>query len=165
MFCCYHAATFKNCLFCRRPRALFVPTVYEATDPQDLDTCFSIRIVVFCHEQQVSREIEFDGLDDQCRHYLAILDKQGIGTARVRPLDDSEVKLERVAVRSEHRHLGIGRRLMELALADAQQAGYKGAMLNSQVQACPFYEKLGFRAEGAGFYEAGIPHRRMRRVF
>ena len=130
---------------------MFVPTVYEATDPQDLDTCFSIRIVVFCHEQQVSREIEFDGLDDQCRHYLAILDKQGIGTARVRPLDDSEVKLERVAVRSEHRHLGIGRRLMELALADAQQAGYKGAMLNSKYRPAHFTRNLDFAPKVPGF--------------
>ncbi|MGB0629334.1 MAG: GNAT family N-acetyltransferase [Alphaproteobacteria bacterium] len=110
----------------------------------------------------MSRDIEFDGLDDRCRHYLALIDAGGLGTARARPIDDREVKLERVAVRAEHRHHGIGRQLMIRALADARKDGFESAMLNSQVQACPFYEKLGFRIEGDQFLEAGIPHRRMR---
>jgi predicted GNAT family N-acyltransferase len=36
--------------------------------------------------------------------------------------------------------------------------------LHAQVQALPFYEKAGFRAEGEVFDEAGIPHRRMRKA-
>ena len=140
------------------------PTVTEAVDPRDREACFEIRIDVFCHEQKVSRDIEFDGLDDRCRHYLAISDGENIGTARARPLNEQEIKLERIAVRLEHRNAGIGRLLMVRALSDAKQAGYEYAVLNSQVQACPFYTKLGFEIEGAPFDEAGIPYRRMRRT-
>ena len=138
--------------------------ISEATDPGDREAYFSIRIDVFCHEQNVSREIEFDGLDDQCQHYLANIDGTAIGTARVRALNDREIKLERIAVRPEHRDSGVGRLLMIRALSDAKQAGYACAVLNSQVQACPFYAKLGFEIEGEPFEEAGIPHRHMRRM-
>ena len=79
----------------------------------------------------------------------------------MRPLGNGEVKLERVAVRSEYRLLGIGRLLMARALADAKEEGYGTAVLNAQIQAGPFYEKLGFRAEGGEFLEADIPHHRM----
>jgi prephenate dehydrogenase len=34
--------------------------------------------------------------------------------------------------------------------------------LHAQLQALPFYEKLGFRSEGGVFDEAGLPHVRMR---
>ncbi len=137
------------------------PVIFEAMTHKDLEACFAIRIDVFCGEQKVSREIEFDGLDDQCRHYLATWKNSGIGTARMRPLGNGEVKLERVAVRSEYRLLGIGRLLMARALADAKEEGYGTAVLNAQIQAGPFYEKLGFRAEGGEFLEADIPHHRM----
>ena len=36
------------------------------------------------------------------------------------------------------------------------------AVADAQVRAIGFYERLGFRAEGGEFLDAGIPHRRMR---
>ena len=33
--------------------------------------------------------------------------------------------------------------------------------LGAQLQALPFYEKLGYTAEGQEFIDAGIPHREM----
>ena len=135
--------------------------VREATDPRDREKCFSIRVDVFCREQKVSRDIEFDGLDAACRHYLATLGTDAVGTARVRPLDSRSVKLERIAVRPDRRRTGIGRLLMIRALDDAVADGYGRAVLHAQAQAGEFYEKLGFVREGGEFMEAGIPHIRM----
>ena len=135
--------------------------INEAMDPDDREACFSIRFEVFCVEQKVDRAIEFDGVDDQCRHYIATHRGNCVGTARARQLNDTEVKFERVAVLREHRKNGIGRLLMARAMSDAGHAGYRRAVLNSQVHAGPFYEKLGFRSEGDVFFEAGIPHRSM----
>jgi predicted GNAT family N-acyltransferase len=47
-------------------------SVREALADADREACFAIRIEVFCDEQNVSREIEFDGLDDACRHFIAL---------------------------------------------------------------------------------------------
>ena len=138
--------------------------IIEATALQDREACFSIRVDVFCDEQNVSREIEFDGLDNQCRHYLAIVDGVKAGTARTRPLNDAEIKLERIAVLSDHRNMGIGRLLVSRALEDAVNWGFNGAILNAQAHTGGFYNRLGFQSEGELFYEAGILHKRMRKI-
>lgn len=142
-------------------------TIIEALDLDDLEACYAIRTTVFCSEQQVSRELEFDGLDAGCRHYLARLGDQAVGTARVRPLDagnngeSGSVKFERVAVYKPFRGRQIGRALMDRALADARDAGARSGILHAQSAASAFYLKLGFSQEGGTFDEAGIPHVRM----
>jgi predicted GNAT family N-acyltransferase len=55
--------------------------------------------------------------------------------------------------------------MMGAIVDEAQAAGAPGAVLESQVQAIGFYEKLGFVPEGAEFMDAGIPHILMRRPF
>lgn len=134
------------------------PTIIEALNSPDRDRCYAIRIDVFCGEQRVSREIEFDGLDPGCRHYLAMLGDFPVGTARVRPIGDGLVKFERIAVRKAHRGQNIGRALMDRAMADAAAAGVTSGKLHAQTYATAFYQKLGFTAEGEFFMEAGIEH-------
>jgi predicted GNAT family N-acyltransferase len=135
--------------------------ITEATEAADRDACYGVRTAVFCDEQGVPAEIEFDGLDDRCRHYLARIGRIAVGTARVRPLGGGQVKFERVAVLRTHRRAGIGLALMERALAGARSDGHRHALLHAQTHAGEFYRRLGFRQEGEGFMEAGIPHIRM----
>lgn len=136
-------------------------TILEALEPGDRAECLAIRFEVFCDEQKVDRGIELDGLDDQCRHYLARRGGRALGTARARPLGGGAVKLERFAVRGAWRGQGIGAALAERALSDARRDGHATAVLHAQLHAAPFYAKLGFRREGGEFDEAGIPHVRM----
>ena len=132
--------------------------IVEALDQADMDACFLIRIQVFCAEQGVSRDLEFDGLDAACRHYLARIGDNTVGTARIRPLGGRKLKFERVAVRAAYRNRGIGRLLMERALDDAIRSGAETVILHAQTDAADFYLKLGFIQEGSSFVEAGIPH-------
>ncbi len=135
--------------------------ISEALDARDRDDCYAVRTAVFCREQGVPADLEFDGLDDSCRHYLARIGRTAVGTARLRPLGSGNVKFERVAVLKDHRGRGIGWALMERALADARADGHGRALLHAQSHAGEFYRRLGFRQEGDGFMEAGIPHIRM----
>lgn len=136
----------------------------EATDTTDRNACLEIRRAVFCDEQGVSSELEFDGLDDACRHFLALEGDRPVGTARTRPLGDGVVKFERIAVLKADRGRDAGRYLVETALRAAIDDGYRSAVMHAQTYARPFYEKLGFRQEGEGFDEAGIAHIRMTRA-
>ena len=52
---------------------------------------------------------------------------------------------------------------MQFVLDEAQRRGFPEAVLDSQTYAIPFYERLGFVAEGEEFDDAGIPHFLMRR--
>ena len=128
---------------------------------RDMKAAFAIRREVFCGEQDVPVAVEIDGLDPVCRHYLARLGGDAVGTARTRRVGDGDMKIERVAVLKTSRGTGIGIALMDRILAD--NAGGR-AVLNAQVEVEGFYAKLGFIAEGEVFQEAGIDHVRMTKV-
>jgi predicted GNAT family N-acyltransferase len=116
-----------------------------------------IRRVVFIDEQNVPQEEEWDGLDPECHHFIAMLDEQPVGTARLLP----DGHIGRVAVLTDVRGTGIGVLLMQAAIEAALHAGHSQVALSSQVHALAFYERLGFVAHGEEFLDAGIPHREM----
>ncbi|MGM0544290.1 MAG: GNAT family N-acetyltransferase [Pseudomonadota bacterium] len=121
------------------------------------DIASGIRRVVFIDEQRVPQDEEWDGQDPACRHFLAYLNGQPVGTARLLP----DGHIGRVAVLAEARGAGIGGRLMDAAVAAAQRLGHRQVVLSAQLHALAFYERLGFIAYGDEFMDAGIPHRDM----
>lgn len=131
--------------------------------PTDLPHIHQIRYVVFQIEQGVAPELEFDDQDEEAQHLLAYLEGQPVGTARLRSLDAQTAKIERVAVLRSVRGLGIGKQLMEQALAVLAAANVAEAQIHAQTAVEVFYQRLGFEPEGAPFEEAGIPHITMRK--
>jgi ElaA protein len=130
---------------------------------EDLPPCWAIRRVVFIEEQAVPEELEVDGLDAEALHLLATLDERPVGTARMLLKGDTG-KIGRVAVLKEMRGRGIGAALIRAAVEELTARGFRRAKLGSQVHAIPFYEGLGFVAEGPVYDDAGIPHRDMVRA-
>jgi predicted GNAT family N-acyltransferase len=134
----------------------------ERVSPKDLEVCFAIRRTVFVEGQGVSEEIEIDGLDPECTHFLARLDETPVATARLRETGGL-AKAERVAVLEAERGYGVGRALMEALEAAAAARSLGQVLLHAQVPVIPFYEKLGYAAEGDVFLEDDIAHRVMRK--
>ena len=122
-----------------------------------MQKAFNIRRIVFCDEQKVDPELEFDGLDLKCRHYLAVRNGRAIGTARLRIDKPKQIKIERVAVLLKERGKGAGQALMRRTIADAQKKGCTIA-IHAQSHAQSFYKTLGFKQIGTEFEEAGITH-------
>ena len=121
------------------------------------EALMSVRSAVFIEEQGVPEELERDGRDADAVHFLAKRGGRTIGTARL--LADGQIG--RVAVLAEQRRAGIGRRLLDAALAAARDRGDGSVWLNAQVDARSLYEAAGFRPVGQTFLEAGLPHIRM----
>ncbi|MBD2576778.1 GNAT family N-acetyltransferase [Oscillatoria sp. FACHB-1406] len=121
----------------------------------------AIRRAVFQEEQGVDEALEFDGLDAGATQFLAYWQGNAVGTARMRNLDDSTVKIERLAVLKAARGRGIGSQLMRKAIALAKEGGRDRAVVNAQEYVKQLYENLGFEAVGELFEEAGIPHIKM----
>lgn len=138
------------------------PVVVRLADwPADEAALSAVRRQVFVVEQGVPEELEIDGLDPRCVHVIAWHDAAGpVGAAR---LDPDAGKIGRVAVLPTFRRHGIGARLVRALIEAARARGLARVRLHAQVDSLPFYEVLGFAADGPVFDEAGIPHRRMTR--
>ena len=128
----------------------------------DKKKAFEIRNLVFCEEQKVSKEIEFDGLDQFCNHYLAKINELPIGTARVREQKKGTFKIERMAVLKRYRKKGVGKAIIKKILKHYLNLNnINKLILNSQIEAKDFYKKFGFVEVGKEFVEANIRHQKM----
>lgn len=136
------------------------PLTVRCVTSGDLSACHEIRRRVFIEEQRVPEALEMDDLDPGCSHFVAFDGDRPIGTARLRGMR-GDAKAERVAVLAAWRKRGAGQLLMDHVEREAAALGFARIVLNAQVSVIPFYERLGYRAEGDRFDEAGIPHRRM----
>lgn len=122
---------------------------------------YGVRQEVFVNEQGVPADLELDALDALATHALVYRDTQCIGTGRLVDLDYKQAQIGRMAVLAQYRGMGIGKRILKKLIDLAYSKGVEKVILHSQVNAIPFYEKLGFEAQGDVYEEAGIPHRNM----
>jgi len=118
----------------------------------------AIREAVFIREQGVPEELEWDGLDEGCRHALALsLQGEAIGCGRLL----SNGHIGRIAVLPQWREQRVGTAIMETLLDEARAQGLRRVDVDAQTQAAPFYRRLDFVEQGEVFMDAGLPHVRM----
>ncbi len=123
----------------------------------------ALRHQVFVQEQGVPVELEQDELDAEAHHFLLREEDRCIACARAVSKPEQEWKIGRVAVALSHRGQGLGLALMRAVEDAARLWQQKNLVLDAQLSAQLFYEKMGYRREGETFLDAGIEHRRMRR--
>lgn len=133
--------------------------VREADFKQDRDALRLIRNSVFVEEQSVPLALEYDERDPLCRHVLACIDGQPVGTGRLDVKNSG--KIGRVAVLAPYRGQGVGEQLMQALHQIAARDGLPQLRLNAQVSALAFYQRLGYQPYGERFVEAGIDHQAM----
>ncbi|HXU94464.1 MAG TPA: GNAT family N-acetyltransferase [Gallionella sp.] len=118
----------------------------------------AVREAVFMREQGVPEELEWDGLDEGCRHALALsLQGEAVGCGRLLP----DGHIGRIAVLPEWRNRKVGTAIMEALLAEARTRGLQQVEIDAQTQAVPFYHGFGFVEQGEVFMDAGMPHIKM----
>ena len=119
-----------------------------------------VREAVFVVEQGVPLQIERDEWDPRSDHALAFAAAgQVVGTGRLLP----DGHIGRMAVLTGWRKRGVGGEILNALMERARERGMRRVVLNAQTHAAPFYARHGFRAFGAEFMEAGIPHIAMAR--
>lgn len=121
----------------------------------------AVRHTVFVRELGIPAELEWDGRDAECLHVLAV-DARGatLGTARMQ----ADGHIGRMAVLQDWRRQGVGSQLLLSLIGIAREMRLPSVWLTAQIAALPFYLKHQFIAEGEEYTEAGIVHRRTRRV-
>ncbi|MFE8071615.1 GNAT family N-acetyltransferase [Marinobacteraceae bacterium S3BR75-40.1] len=122
----------------------------------------AIRQAVFIDEQRVPPELEWDATDEVSRHFLVRDEKHApLATARLYPTGTGDGAIGRMAVVKAARGRGVGRALLRHIMQKAA-AEYDHVVLSAQVEAIPFYQRLGFFVCSEEYDDAGIPHRDMR---
>ncbi|MGP6088473.1 GNAT family N-acetyltransferase [Antarctobacter jejuensis] len=127
----------------------------------DIAACHALRRAVFIDEQGIPEADEWDDLDDTAVHLLIRDGDRPVATARLIK-HGSTGKIGRICVLSDCRGRGLGAQLVRhgvaLFSADSDIAEIR---LSAQEHAIPFYQALGFVAQGPAYDDAGIPHRDM----
>ena len=123
----------------------------------------SLRTQIFVVEQTCPYQ-EVDDKDPLCWHLELTHQGTLIGTLRVSPpgVAYNECSIGRVAIRHDYRGLGLGRDLMDMALAFCD-ARWPTVRLSAQAYLQPFYESLDFAVTSEPYLEDDIPHIEMLR--
>lgn len=139
-------------------------TVQHIQDEQGRQDAYLIRNTVFVQEQKVPEELELDQYEADSEHFVAY-DPLGkpIGAGRLRPLSDTEAKVERICVLKTGRGQGIGQSLMHKIEQVAREKGIRTLSLHAQDLAVSFYHRLGYTTVSSPFEEAGIIHVKMKK--
>ena len=125
-----------------------------------------IRKRVFVDEQHADDSAVFDELDqqDETLFALVIENERCVATGRLVKLGDA-YKIGRVAVLGSERGKGTGKRLIEFLCGAAEEQGAEEILVDAQLHAVPFYERLGFTPTGENEkYDIGILHLPMRKA-
>lgn len=95
-------------------------------------------------------------LDDPDKVILfAYVDEELAGQIRIRKSWNGYAYIDDIAVDKDYRRQGVGRRLIQSAIAWAKEKGFPGIMLETQdnnVPACKLYEACGFVLGGFDLY-------------
>ncbi|WP_214829234.1 GNAT family N-acetyltransferase [Exiguobacterium algae] len=124
-----------------------------------------VREKVFIGEQGIDPDLEYDTLDPQCIHFVGTIGDSPVTTARLRPIEETVGKVERVATIQDFRGNGYAKEIMLEIERVAKHHHLHELRLGAQLTALPFYEKLGYEAYGPEFLDADLPHRMMKKTW
>lgn len=137
----------------------FVAKSFADLSGREVYEILKARAKIFMFEQKIWY-LDMDNVDYIAYHLF--LEENGEVAAYLRAFkgeNDGEIHIGRVL--SVEHNKGLGTDLMNKAIDYFKQNKIKSIVLNSQMPAVKFYEKLGFNTVGEEFIEAGIPHIKM----
>ncbi len=134
-------------------------SVSIASTKQDREICFRLRHEVFVVEQDVPEDMELDEHDKtDAVHFLGHTGIHAVAAARVVMIENS-AKIGRMVVVKNARGNNFGVEMMQAMIEHAKKTpDCREVVLDAQIQATAFYQRLGFSVRGNEFMDAGIAH-------
>lgn len=93
----------------------------------------------------------------------AFEEEKMLGCCFLTRIDNETIRLRQMAVQNNLQGKGIGASLMNFAENLARDRRYKFIMMHSRKATVPFFEKQGYKIEGAEFIQLTIPHVMMKK--
>lgn len=132
--------------------------IRSVQNQKELDDMYNQRWLVLREPLNMDKGTEKDQYDDISFHLVAICNHQVIASARLRELSETVGSIAYVAVNPEFQSQGIGTKLLEKLLEEAQSQNFKHLRLMARLNALNFYKRIGFFEQGSIFSYLGIPH-------
>ena len=118
-----------------------------------------LRTEVFVKEQEIPPELEWDELDATALHAVVVNKLgQAVATGRLLQPQPQVAQIGRMAVSKPLRGGHLGQMVVESLIEVARKRGDTAVILHAQCSAEGFYRRLGFKAHGDIFDDAGIDH-------
>ena len=120
----------------------------RAAGPDDVET---VRELLREYADDIGVDLSFQDFDSELADPLAFYDVVLLaddGCVALRRIDERTCEMKRLYVRSGSRGSGLGRRLAEAVIAEAQARGYERMLLDTlptMTAARRLYTSLGFR--------------------
>lgn len=133
---------------------------FDVFNPYELYALLRLRSEVFVVEQNCAF-LDADNKDQLCHHLLIYQDETLAAYARLVPpgISYPEMSIGRIITSKATRGTGLGKELMKRAIQACYELFGEGPIrIGAQVYAIPFYESVGFRADGDIYDEDGIDH-------
>ena len=112
----------------------------------DIMRVAAIRNSVYIGEQECPYTEEYDGNDFSAVHLLAYAGDEPVGCLRLRFFADF-AKLERMAIRKEHRKSRAAIQLVQAGLKFCKKKGYRHVYGHIHERLVPFWSRFGFRVK------------------
>lgn len=117
-----------------------------------------LREEVFVAEQKITVS-DLDQTDLTAIQLIILNEDETAAIATCRAYqEDGKWFFGRVAVAKTARGQGLGSKMIKRLAEHLAQKGASALYCHAQLQAKPFYDRLGFKPQGAEFMEAGIRH-------
>jgi len=117
---------------------------------------YSVRIQGMNRQHHIPLREEFDEHDRDGTKYIVLLDDgYPVATCRFYEAVAGSVVLGRVVVLPEYRGRGLGRKVVEEAERWIGELGCREIVIDSRIEAVPFYEKLGYAPVDAAVVKSG----------
>lgn len=143
--------------------------VHFVQNEQQLKDALFVRQEVFVKEQGVPLLLEQDQYDANSNHIVAYHDDKPIAAGRIRIIDSTIAKVDRVCVLPAFRRKQVGVRMMqvleEFAVLRQENSTIKTIKIHAQAHAVPFYEAQNYRITSPEFIDGGAAYRAMEKQF
>lgn len=130
---------------------------------EELLMAFTVRAIVYIHEQSCPYLEEFDLNDFTCTQILGTIGSEPVLCARIRYFGQT-AKVERIAVRSEYRNKGYAHELLRYIISFCENKGFDDFYLHAAVRLEAFYNSYGFKKVGGQFGFSDHDYIEMRRT-
>ncbi|MGK7922627.1 MAG: GNAT family N-acetyltransferase [Trichodesmium sp.] len=131
-------------------------------DQQQKEEMYYQRWLVLRAPINLERGTEKDEYDADSLHFIAVNNRQIIGSARLREMSTELGSIAYVAILPEFQSQGVGTALIKKIIEIADQKHLKSLRVMSRINASKFYQKIGFQETGKPFDFLGIPHQFMK---